>query len=101
MISVFNINGGNVVGKQDNFVGINLMDIFAWQIARTDKPGLNKARDESPVPVNGSRILTFLSDSLRLNSACKTSFTEWTIKSTISTACRLCPTGRPSSGKPP
>ncbi len=47
MKSVFDIDSGDVVGEQNNFVGVEFVLIFAQKVALANQIGLNKASDES------------------------------------------------------
>ena len=48
MESGLNVNGRNVVGQQDNFVGVNLVTIFVFQLFRGHQAKLHQAGDERP-----------------------------------------------------
>ena len=42
----FNVDGGNVVGQQDNFVGVDFVLVFVGQLLFTDQAALQQSCDE-------------------------------------------------------
>ena len=44
---IFDVDGGNVIRKQDNFVGVQFVQIFSLQVVGTNQARFNQARDES------------------------------------------------------
>ena len=44
---VFRVDCGNVVGKQDNFIGVQFVQKFSRQIFGVDKVAFNEPRDKS------------------------------------------------------
>ena len=53
MESFLDVDGGDVVGEQDDFVGVKLVLIFPKQIGRLDEAALEQATTKVPVPVKG------------------------------------------------
>ena len=47
VISVFDVDCGDVIGEQDNFVGVQFVQVLVEQIFRTNQAGLNQSRDKS------------------------------------------------------
>ena len=44
---ILDINGGNVIGKQNDFVGVEFAKIFAKKVARLNQAALNQPRNKS------------------------------------------------------
>ena len=47
VVSVFDVDGGNVVGEQNNFVGVQFVQIFVHETARLNQARFNQSRNES------------------------------------------------------
>jgi hypothetical protein len=46
VIDGFDVDGGDVVGEQDDLVGVDLMPVFVRQFLRLDEVALEQAGDE-------------------------------------------------------
>ena len=48
MIGIFDIDGGDIVGQQDYFIGVQLRRVFAWQGCGRDETAFHHAGKEGP-----------------------------------------------------
>src|SRR5436305_1264326 len=48
MIGGLDVDRGDVVGQQNDLIGVNLVPVFVLQFVRLNEPGLKQAGDEGP-----------------------------------------------------
>ena len=73
VIGVFDIDGGDVVGQQDNFVGVYFVLVFAGQVLLVDQSALQEARDKGAGAGEGVEDVNIFIGRVRSNSFFNTS----------------------------